>query len=150
MDPHVLFLLNRGLKTIHVRVQHQNQSALRIAAELEKHPAVQKVNYSGLLSSPYHKNASELLDGFGGMISLEVKGGGAEALRFMKATTIPLVAGSLGGVETLLSRPAATTHHHFSPEERKALGISDSLIRLSVGLESTEELVEDLLQALGK
>jgi cystathionine beta-lyase/cystathionine gamma-synthase len=83
------------------------------------------------------------------MISLEVKGGREEALRFMQATTIPILAGSLGGVETLLSRSAATTHSHFSPEERKSVGVSDSLIRLSVGLENTEELIDDLLNALG-
>ena len=148
MDPHVCFLLHRGLKTLALRVRHQNQSALKIADFLENHPSVNHVNYPGLQSYAKHNWAKEWLDGFGGMLCFEIEGGKDKAKQFMNNTHIPLIAPSLGGVETLLTRPAATSHLGMSPEDRKSIGISDSLIRMSVGIESTEDIIADFKQAL--
>jgi len=148
MDPHACFLLHRGLKTLVLRVTCQNESAARIARFLEKHPAVRKVNYPGLESHPSHKLASKLFDGCGGMISFEMKGGVEAAELFMKSVKIPIIAPSLGSVETLMTRPATTSHLSLSPDDRRKLGISDSLIRLSVGIEATEDLLGDFERAL--
>lgn len=148
LDPHACFLLHRGLKTLAVRMRHQNQSAFRIAESLEGHPAVSKVNYPGLKTHPAHERARELFDGFGGMLSFELKGGVEAAEAFMEKVTLPFVAPSLGGVETLITRPATTSHAGLTREERMGLGITDGLIRLSVGIEGTEDLLEDLDQAL--
>jgi cystathionine beta-lyase/cystathionine gamma-synthase len=148
LDPHACFLLHRGVKTLSLRVRHQNSSALELARFLKRHPKVRKVNYPGLESHPGHSIACEVLDGFGGMLSFEIDGGVAAAERFMAKTTLPVIAPSLGGVESLLTRPATTSHSGLSPEEREQIGISDSLIRVSVGIENMEELVEDFRQAL--
>lgn len=148
LDPQACYLLHRGLKTLALRVAYQNQSALQIARFLEQHPAVARVNYPGLESHPYHSLARELFDGFSGMLSFELKGGKAAAERFMEQVRIPVIAPSLGGVETLLTRPALTSHAGLSPEDRQSRGISDGLIRMSVGIEATEELIADLEQAL--
>jgi len=150
LDPHAAFLLHRGLKTLAVRVRHQNESALKIARFLEQHPAVARVNYPGLESHPRHTRARALFDGFSGMMSFEVKGGVSEAERFMHRTRLPVIAPSLGSVETLITRPATTSHSGMSAEDRRRLGISDSLIRVSIGLEATEELIADFDQALGQ
>ena len=149
LDPHACFLLHRGMKTLAVRMAYQNKSALDIARFLESHPAVAKVNYPGLESHPAHHRARELFQGFSGMLSFEVKGGVEAAEHFMQKTTLPIIAPSLGGIETLITRPATTSHSGMAPEERRRLGISDSLIRLSVGIESTEDLIDDFAQALG-
>jgi len=148
MDPHAAFLLHRGMKTLALRVACQNQSALKIAQFLEAHPSIERVNYPGLESHPNHQRARELFDGFSGMLSFEVKGGVDAAERFMQRASLPIVAPSLGGVESLITRPATTSHSGMSREDRMKLGISDSLIRLSVGIESTDELIEDFDQAL--
>ncbi len=148
LDPHACFLLHRGMKTLAVRVRYQNESALRIAKFLEDHPAVEKVNYPGLESHARHGRARELFDGFGGMVSFEMKNGMEAAERFIQNTTLPIIAPSLGGVETLITRPATTSHSGLSPEDRQRLGISDGLIRLSVGIEATEDIIEDFEQAL--
>jgi cystathionine beta-lyase/cystathionine gamma-synthase len=148
LDPHACFLLHRGMKTLAVRMKHQNESALRIARFLEQHPAVERVNYPGLESHPAHERAKDLFDGFSGMLSFEVGGGTEAAERFMSKTTLPIIAPSLGGIETLLTRPSTTSHSGLSPEERGSLGISDSLIRMSVGIEATEDLIEDFDRAL--
>jgi len=150
LDPHAAFLLHRGLKTLAVRVRHQNESALKIARFLEQHPAVARVNYPGLESHPRHTRARALFDGFSGMMSFEVKGGVSEAERFMHRTRLPVIAPSLGSVETLITRPATTSHSGMSAEDRRRLGISDSLIRVSIGLEATEDLIADFDQALGQ
>jgi cystathionine beta-lyase/cystathionine gamma-synthase len=149
LDPHACFLLHRGMKTLAVRVRYQNESALKIAKFLHDHPAVEDVNYPGLGTHPQHERASELFDGFGGMLSFELKGGVAAAQKFIESTTLPIIAPSLGGVETLLTLPVKTSHSGMSPEDRKALGITDGLIRMSVGIEATEDLIEDFEQALG-
>lgn len=148
LDPHACFLLHRGMKTLAVRMKYHNESALKIAQFLEAYPAVTKVNYPGLESHPAHQRAKELFDGFSGMLSFELKGGVDTAEHFMQKITLPIVAPSLGGVETLITRPVTTSHASVSPEDLKKLGISDSLIRLSVGIEATEDLIEDFEQAL--
>lgn len=148
LDPHACFLLHRGLKTLAVRLRHQNESALRVAHFLETHAAVAGVNYPGLESHPQHERARSIFRGFGGMLSFELPGGVAQADRLIASLTLPLSAPSLGGPETLITRPAATSHAGIAPEERRRLGISDGLIRLSVGLEATEDLIEDLDRAL--
>lgn len=150
MDPHAVFLLHRGMKTLALRMRYQNESAMRIAHFLESHPAVERVNHPGLESSRGHRHAVELFDGYGGMLSFEVKGDTQLADEFIRNTTLPIVAPSLGGVETLITRPAITSHAGMSREDREALGISDRLIRLSVGIEATEDLIADLDQALDK
>ncbi len=150
MDPHAVFLLHRGMKTLALRMRYQNESALSIAHFLQDHPAVERVNYPGLESNRGHRHAAELFDGYGGMLSLELKDDTKTADEFIRTTTLPIIAPSLGGVETLITRPALTSHTGMSPEDRRQLGISDKLIRLSVGIEATEDLIADLKQALDK
>ncbi len=149
LDPHACYLLHRGIKTLAVRMKHQNESALAVANFLEARPTVRTVNYPGLASHPQHQRARELFDGFSGMLSFELEGDVADADRFMRSTTIPIVAPSLGGVETLITRPATTSHAGLSADERRQLGISDNLIRVSVGIESTHDLIEDFERAMG-
>jgi cystathionine beta-lyase/cystathionine gamma-synthase len=148
LDPHACFLLHRGMKTLAVRVRYQNESALKIARFLEAHPKVRQVNYPGLESSPDHLRACDLLDGFGGMLSFELEGGVAAADGFIEHVTLPISAPSLGGVESLITRPATTSHSGMTPQERARAGIAEGLIRFSVGLEATEDLVEDFTRAL--
>ena len=148
LDPHACFLLHRGIKTLAVRVRQQNASAMEIARFLESRSEVQTVHYPGLASHPQHNRARELFDGFGGMLSFELKGGVELAERFIRNTTIPICAPSLGGVESLITRPVTTSHACLSPEECKQVGISESLIRLSVGLEATTDILSDFDQAL--
>jgi len=148
MDPHAAFLLHRGMKTLALRVRCQNESAMKVARFLEAHAAVDKVNYPGLESYPGHQRARDLFDGFSGMLSFEIKGGVAAAEKFMHKAKLPIIAPSLGGVETLITRPSTTSHSGMSREDRARLGITDSLIRVSVGIEATEEIIEDFDQAL--
>ncbi|HEX9689094.1 MAG TPA: PLP-dependent transferase, partial [Thermoanaerobaculia bacterium] len=143
------YLLHRGVKTLSVRVHYQNESALAIAQFLEGRREIARVNYPGLASHRAHERSKRLFDGFGGMLSYELTGGADEAKRFIGATKLPIKAPSLGGVETLLTQPALTSHAGMSREDRARLGITDGLVRMSVGLEATEELIEDLGQALG-
>jgi cystathionine beta-lyase/cystathionine gamma-synthase len=148
LDPHACFLLQRGLKTLGVRVRHQNESALRIARFLERHPRVTAVNYPGLESHPHHLRACELFDGFGGVLSFELEGEARAADRFIANVTIPISAPSLGGVETLITRPATTSHSGMTAQDRAHAGIREGLVRLSVGLESSDDLIEDFEIAL--
>jgi cystathionine beta-lyase/cystathionine gamma-synthase len=148
MDPHAAFLLSRGLKTLALRVRYQNQSTLEIARFLERHPAVAQVNYPGLESHPRHARAVKLFTGCGGVLSFELRGATDRAEEFFRRVTLPIVAPSLGSIQTLLTRPATTSHAGLPREDRLALGIRDNLIRMSVGIEATEELLEDLQQAL--
>jgi len=148
LDPHACFLLHRGIKTLGVRMNYQNESARKIAVFLDQHRAVETVNYPGLESHPGYRQACELFDGFSGMLSFEVKGGVEAAERFMQNTTLPVVAPSLGGIETLITRPVTTSHSGMSPDERRTLGISDGLVRVSVGIEATEDIIEDFDRAL--
>jgi len=148
LDPHTCFLLQRGIKTMAVRMGYQSQSALEIARFLEDQPQTEKVNFPGLESHPQHQRARELFDGFSAMMSFELKGDIDAADRFIHNTTIPTVAPSLGGVETLITRPATTTHSGLSLEDRESMGISENLIRLSVGIEATDDLIQDFVRAL--
>ncbi|MCS6913176.1 MAG: aminotransferase class I/II-fold pyridoxal phosphate-dependent enzyme [Myxococcales bacterium] len=148
LDPHACFLLHRGIKTVALRVRHQNDSALRIARFLSRHPAVRQVHYPGLESHPQHARAQALFQGFGGLLSLELQEGVAGVERLLSRTQLLIQAPSLGGVETLVTRPATTSHASLTPAERHRLGISDALLRISVGLEDPEDLIEDLAQAL--
>jgi cystathionine beta-lyase/cystathionine gamma-synthase len=148
LDPHAAFLLHRGLKTLGLRVRHQNASALAIAGFLAGHPAVATVNYPGLERHPRHARARKLFAGFGGVLSFEVAGGVKAADRLIARTELAISAPSLGGVETLITRPATTSHAGMSADQRRQLGIADGLIRLSVGIEATDDLIADLTQAL--
>jgi cystathionine beta-lyase/cystathionine gamma-synthase len=148
LDPHAAFLLHRGLKTLGVRVRHQSATALALAKTLARHRAVAKVNYPGLPGTASHERAKKMLDGFGGMLSFELKGGLSAARKLLKKVTLPVVAPSLGGVESLITRPATTSHAGMSSQERAALGIGDGLVRVSVGLEDAEDLKADFEQAL--
>jgi cystathionine beta-lyase/cystathionine gamma-synthase len=148
LDPHACFLLHRGMKTLALRVRFQNMSALKIATYLENHSAIQRVNYPGLETHPQHARARKLFDGYGGMLSFEVKGGVQRAKEFMKKTSLPAIAPSLGGVETLLTLPAETSHSGMRREDRLALGITDGLVRMSVGIEAPEDIIQDFETAL--
>jgi cystathionine gamma-synthase/cystathionine gamma-lyase/cystathionine beta-lyase len=148
LDPHAAFLLHRGLKTLALRVRHQNQSAHAIAGFLEGHRAVERVHYPGLPSHAGHARGRELMRGFGGVLSFELRGGVAAAEALLRRVELPAFAPSLGGTESLITRPAATSHAGLDPDERRRIGIADGLIRLSVGIEATEDLVEDLDRAL--
>jgi cystathionine beta-lyase/cystathionine gamma-synthase len=148
LDAHACFLLHRGLKTLPLRMAYHHQSALEMARFLEAHPAVSRVFHPGLESNPDHARAAELLDGYPGMLSFELKGGLAAAESFIDKVELPFIAPSLGGVETLVTRPATTSHAGLSPAERQAVGISDGLVRVSIGLEDTADLIADFDQAL--
>jgi cystathionine beta-lyase/cystathionine gamma-synthase len=150
LDPHACFLLERGMKTLGLRVRRQSENAQALAEFLEGHRGVTRVHYPGLPSHGAHDRATRLFDVTGGMLSFEPRGGDTAAERFMNAVTIPAVAPSLGGPETLVTRPALTSHSGMTREARLALGITDSLIRVSVGIEAGEDLIEDFGQALGK
>jgi cystathionine beta-lyase/cystathionine gamma-synthase len=150
LNPDTCALLHRGMKTLALRVRAQNQSAFALAHALAAHPAVSAVNYPGLESHPAHTRARKLLDGFGGMLSFELEGGLESADRFFAALTIPIVAPSLGGVETLVIRPATSSHVGMGPDERRKLGIAEGLVRVSVGIEATSDLIEDFEQALDR
>ena len=148
LDPHACFLLHRGVKTLSLRMTRHNKSALKIAQFLERHPAVERVNYPGLETNPHYKRAKELFDGFSGMLSFELKGGLESANQFLKKVTLLVIAPSLGGVESLVTLPATTSHSGMSQEERQRIGISDSLVRMSIGIEDRDDLIADLEQAL--
>jgi cystathionine beta-lyase/cystathionine gamma-synthase len=148
LDPHACFLLHRGMMTMALRVRHQNVSALAIARFLEEHEAIARVNYPGLIANPHHERAAEFFDGFGGMLSFEPRGGVKAADRILDRVRLPLIAPSLGGVVSLLTRPAMTSHRLIDPVERRRIGVSDELVRMSVGIESTDDLIDDLREAL--
>ena len=142
------YLLERSLKTLALRVNQQNKNAMEIARFLESRNEVSKVFYPGLESHAGHELAASQMTGFGGMLSFELKTDMAECDRFVKSLTIINSAMSLGGVETIISSPAQTSHQKVSAEERKAIGISDSVLRMSVGVEDSGDLITDLTQGL--
>jgi cystathionine beta-lyase/cystathionine gamma-synthase len=148
LDPHACWLLDRGMRTLDVRVRRQNESALAVARWLEEQPSVTRVTYPGLPSHPDHAIAKQLLKGFGGMVSFVVAGGPAAADRFMDALELALPAPSLGGVETLVSQPRHTSHAGWTPAEREAAGIPDGFVRLSIGVEDVRDLIADFSRAL--
>ncbi|MGA9420984.1 MAG: aminotransferase class I/II-fold pyridoxal phosphate-dependent enzyme, partial [Rhodanobacteraceae bacterium] len=146
--PFDAFLAMRGLKTLPLRMRAHCENALTLAQWLEKHPAVKRVIYPGLKSHPQHALAKRQMDGYGGIISIELKGGLRKARRMLERCTLFALAESLGGVESLIEHPAIMTHASVPPANRKRLGISDSLVRLSVGVEAVEDLREELAAAL--
>ena len=148
LDAHACFLLHRGLKTLALRVRHQNDSALALARFLAAHGRVADVRYPGLETHPGHARARRLFSGFGGMVSFRPKGGTAAAERFVDRVTLAINGPSLGGPESLVTRPAVTSHGGLSAEERARAGIDDDLVRVSVGLEAVEDLCEDFDRAL--
>jgi cystathionine beta-lyase/cystathionine gamma-synthase len=148
MDPHAAWLLLRGIKTMAVRVQRQNESALRIAQFLEKHSKVARVHYPMLASHPQRELALRQMKGGGGMLSFEVQGTGDDARRVTEALRLFTLAPSLGGVDSLVTIPALTSHAMVSAEHRAKMGVTDQMVRLSVGIESAEDLIADLDHAL--
>jgi cystathionine gamma-synthase len=150
LDPHAAFLIARGLKTLGLRVRQSNQTAQAVAEMLEAHPKVEKVYYAGLESHPSHAIAREQMDGYGGVVSFVVKGNKSAASKLCDVTQIPRIAPSLGGVESLIEQPALMSYFELSEEQLKAIDISPSLIRLSLGIEDTADILADLEQALAQ
>ena len=148
MDPHAAWLLIRGLKTLAVRVARQNENAQRVAEFLEQHAKVRRVHYPFLKSHPQYVIAREQMSGGGGMVTFEVEGTGEDARRVSEAMTLFTLATSLGGVESLVSIPVLTSHAMISAEQRKTMGVTEQMVRLSVGIESSDDLIADLEQAL--
>lgn len=148
MDPHAAWLLVRGLKTLAVRVARQNESALRVAEFLEQHAKVRSVHYPFLKSHPQYAIAREQMSGGSGMVTFEVEGTGDDARRVSEAMRLFTLATSLGGVESLVSIPVLTSHAMISEELRAAMGVNEQMVRLSVGIESADDLIEDLERAL--
>jgi cystathionine beta-lyase/cystathionine gamma-synthase len=148
MDPHAAFLLLRGVKTLAVRVERQNESALRIAEFLSRHGKVRSVNYPFLSGHPLRALAMEQMKGGGGVLSFEIDGTGEDAKRLSEALHLFTLAPSLGGVESLVSIPVLTSHAMISAEHRQKMGVTEQLIRLSVGIENADDLIADLEQAL--
>ncbi|MBK7865269.1 MAG: cystathionine gamma-synthase [Archangiaceae bacterium] len=142
------FLVLRGVKTLGVRMQRHAENAAKVAAFLSEQPKASKVNWPGLTSHPQHALAKKQMKGFGGMMTFEIKGGLEAARTFLKAVKVFACAESLGGVESLIEHPAIMTHASIPKENREKLGISDGLIRLSVGIEDAADLIDDLKQAL--
>src|ERR1700736_476628 len=144
MDPHASWMLIRGLKTLAVRVARQNDNALRVAEFLSQHDKVGRVHYPFLNNHPQYAIAREQMSGGGGMISFEVEGTGDDARRLTESLRLFTLAPSLGGVESLVSIPVLTSHAMIDPEQRKRMGVTEQMIRLSVGIESAEDLIADL------
>ncbi len=148
--PQTASLLTRGLKTLGLRMAQHNRNGQAVAAFLEAHPKVERVWYPGLPSHPDHEVARRQMKGFGGVVSFTLRGGLEAASRLVDALQIPLLATSLGGVESLITLPALASYYHLSPAERAALGIPDGLVRLALGIEDTDDLLADLAQALDR
>jgi cystathionine gamma-synthase len=148
LAPQQAFLLIRGLKTLGLRIARQNENGQRVAEFLESHAQVERVWYPGLPSHPDHVVAKAQMRGYGGGISFEVPGGLEGASRLVDAVTIPYIAPSLGGVETLIEQPALMSYYELEPEERLSVGIKDNLVRISVGIEDADDIISDLEQAL--
>lgn len=148
LDPHACVLLHRGLKTLGLRMERHNANGQAVAEALHSHPDVSRVYYPGLASHPGHQRAKSLFRRFGGVLSFELKGGVKAAEQMMSRLELPLIAPSLGGVESLVTRPAVTSHAGMSAPERASAGISDGLIRVALGIEDPRDLVDDFQQAL--
>jgi cystathionine gamma-synthase len=148
VDPQNAYLLDRGIKTLGVRVHQQNQTAQAVAQILEDHPKIERVWYPGLESHPDHDIALAQMSGYGGVVSFEVAGGLKTASRFIDRLKIPYIAPSLGGVESLIEQPALMSYYEKTTEERLALGIKDNLVRFAIGIEDTDDVLYDLQQAL--
>ncbi len=148
IDPHQAYLLERGLKTLAVRVRHQNDSAMRVAKFLEGHASIERVYYPGLASHPDHDIATAQMSGFGGVVSFEVAGDIKATSDFIDRLRIPFIAPSLGGTESLIEQPAYFSYYDLSSEERLAIGIKDNLVRYALGIEDAEDIIADLDSSL--
>jgi cystathionine beta-lyase/cystathionine gamma-synthase len=147
-DPFACWMLERGLKTLDVRVRRQNETAMQIAAWCAERKEIRRTHYPGLATHPDHTIARETLNGFGGMLAIELSGGGRAADKFLRRLKLIQHAASLGGVDSLVSEPRYTSHARLSPEQRTKAGIPDGFLRISVGLEDADDLIHDIDQAL--
>ena len=147
--PQNVYLLSRGLKTFELRMQRHNENGQRVAEFLEQHPRIQRVLYPGLASHPYHEIARQTMRGYGGLVTFLVKDADWRTTAdIVDAVRIPRIAPSLGGVESLIEQPLVMSYYECTPEERKQFGIPDNMIRLSCGIENSDDLIADLEQAL--
>ena len=150
MDPLQAYLVIRGLKTLSIRIDRAQESAMKVANYLKNHPKVASIAFPGLPEHPQHELAKQQMRGFGSMISFELKGGLEAGRILMNSVQLAILAVSLGGVETLIQHPASMTHSKISPEGKLKAGITDGMVRLSVGIENVEDIIADLEQALAK
>jgi cystathionine beta-lyase/cystathionine gamma-synthase len=148
IDPHAAWLIDRGMRTLALRMERHNANGLAVAQWAEKHDGIARVHYPGLPSHPDHERAKAVLTGFGGMVGLELKGGGKATERVLKRLKLITHAPSLAGVETLVSEPRLTSHKSIGPEGRSKIGIPDGFLRLSCGIEDAEDIIGDLEQGL--
>jgi cystathionine beta-lyase/cystathionine gamma-synthase len=148
MAPEIAALLARSLRTLPIRVERQNQTAQAVAEAMRDHPKVARVLYPGLPDFPQHDLARSQMSGFGGMLTLEIHGSGEDATKVVDRLELFLIAPSLGGPESLATQPMTTTHFGLTPEERRKRGITDSMIRFSIGMEAAKDLIGDLHNAL--
>jgi cystathionine beta-lyase/cystathionine gamma-synthase len=149
LDPHAAWLTERGMRTLALRMERHNANGLAVARWAEARDGIAAVHYPGLPSHADHALAAEVLDGFGGMVGLEIKGGARAAERFLKKLKLVTHAPSLAGVESLISEPRLTSHTHLTEDQRMKLGIPDGFVRLSCGIEDAGDIIADLDQALG-
>ena len=150
IDPMAAWLVDRGMKTLAVRMARQNATGLAVAEWCARQSPVATVHYPSLASHPDHKTAKRLLEGYGGMLGVELKGGARAAERFLRALTIAIHAPSLGGTETLVSEPRLTSHKGLTPDQRAQAGIPDGFLRFSLGLEDADDLIADFAHALAQ
>jgi cystathionine beta-lyase/cystathionine gamma-synthase len=148
IDPHSAWLIDRGLRTLSIRMERHSRNGMAVATWAQSHPAIVRVSYPGLASHPDHELATTLLDNPGGMMGLEIKGGVKATEKFLKKLRVVTHAPSLAGVESLISEPRLTSHSHMTSEERAKMGIPDGFVRLSCGIEDAEDIIADLEQAL--
>ena len=147
-DPFACWLLERGMKTLDVRVQRVNENAMQVAEWCADREEISKVHYPGLREHPDHALAKKLLDGFGGLMSIELAGGAEAADKFIRRLRMIKHASSFGGVDTLVVEPRFSSHAHLTSRERAAIGIPDGFLRLSIGIENAEDIIADIAQAL--
>lgn len=147
-DPFACWLLERGLKTLDVRVKRCNENAMRVAEWCATRPEISKIHYVGLPTHQDHAIAKKMLDGFGGLLAIELAGGAAAADKFVRAVRLITYAASLGGVDTLVIEPRYSSHAHMTSDERAAIGIPDGFLRLSIGIEDADDIIADIEQAL--
>jgi cystathionine beta-lyase/cystathionine gamma-synthase len=150
LDPHAAWLLLRGLKTLALRMEKHNSNGMEVARYLEKHPKVRKVYYPGLLTHPQHAIAQQQMKGFGGVVSFEIDGDFEVTMRFVESLRLCAIAPTLGGTETLVTQPVTSSHYTVNGEERKKMGITDQLVRVSLGIEEPEDIIADLEQAFAR
>jgi cystathionine beta-lyase/cystathionine gamma-synthase len=149
VDPHTAWLIERGMRTLGIRMERHNINGMAVARWAEQQDGIARVHYPGLASHPDHALAAQVLDGFGGMVGLEIKGGVRAAEKFLKKLKLVTHAPSLAGVESLISEPRLTSHNRLTEDQRAKQGIPDGFVRLSCGVEDAEDIIADLEQALG-